>query len=79
MHIKGLSLLLLGVLIVGLGGCIFFLLLVPMDGLSSGTDEVLTSLVLGTFFSFMGFTFFVTLAFTGCSMCEGYSMKSASG
>jgi hypothetical protein len=32
-----------------------------MDGLSSGTDEVLTFLVLGTFFFFKGFTFFVTL------------------
>jgi hypothetical protein len=40
---------------------------------------VLTSLALGTFFFFMGFTFFVTLDFTGCSMCEGYSMESASG
>jgi hypothetical protein len=47
-----------------------------MDGMSSGTDEVLTFLVLGTFFFSVGFTFFVTtLDFTGCCMCEGTRWK----
>ena len=55
--------------------CFFYVL--PMEGLSSGIFEVLTSLVPRPFLFFMGFTFFVT--FTGCSMCEGYSMESIFG
>ena len=48
-----------------------------MEGLSTGTDEVLTSLVPSPFFLFVDLNFFVI--FLDCSMCEGYSMESVFG